>query len=168
MIPWFRGDGQAELWIAGTGSYEPELRKMARGASRVRFLGQQRPEALGRLYRNALAVLVPSICYEVFPMVVLEAFREGTPIIARNLGPFPEIISHSSAGLLVDDVEGLGAAMARLLADQALRGRLGAAAAHAFATRGRVGVAMWSYFDLVAQVAPQRGGRRAQREAGPR
>ncbi|HEU0221820.1 MAG TPA: hypothetical protein VFR34_06355, partial [Paracoccaceae bacterium] len=33
----------------------------------------------------------PSRCYEVFPMVVLEAFREGTPIVARDLGPYPEI-----------------------------------------------------------------------------
>jgi len=54
------------------------------------------------LYREALAVVMPSICFEVFPMVILEAFREGTPILARRLGPLPEIIADSQAGLLFE------------------------------------------------------------------
>jgi glycosyltransferase involved in cell wall biosynthesis len=158
-IPWFRGEGASELWIAGSGRYEPELRALAQGAGRVRFLGQQAPEALGELYRNAVAALVPSICYEVFPMVVLEAFRAGTPIIARNLGPFPEIVAQSAGGLLFDDAAGLGAAIARLSADQGLRDRLGAAGAHAFATRWSEAVAIEGYLDLVAWLAERRGLR---------
>jgi glycosyltransferase involved in cell wall biosynthesis len=92
-------------------------------------------------------------------MVVLEAFRAGTPIIARNLGPFPEIVAQSEAGLLFDDAAGLGAAIARLSADQGLRDRLGAAGAHAFATRWSEAVAIEGYLDLVARLAERRGLR---------
>jgi glycosyltransferase involved in cell wall biosynthesis len=159
-IPWFRDGGTNELWIAGAGSYEPELRRLAGGAPRIRFLGRQEPEALARLYRGAIALLVPSICYEVFPMVVLEAFREGTPIIARNLGPFPEIVAASAGGLLFDDGAGLGRALARLENDPALRERLGAAAAAAFAARWSEDVALRSYLELVARLAERRGDRR--------
>jgi glycosyltransferase involved in cell wall biosynthesis len=159
-IPWFRDAGTSELWIAGAGGYEPELRRLAGGAPRIRFLGRQEPDALARLYRGAIALVVPSICYEVFPMVVLEAFREGTPIIARNLGPLPEIVAASDGGLLFDDAAGLGRALARLENDRALRAGLSAAAAAAFAARWSESVALRSYLELVARLAERRGDRR--------
>jgi glycosyltransferase involved in cell wall biosynthesis len=100
VIPIFRTNSPADLKIAGAGSIETELQKLAGGCSSVRFLGQQSQEQLRALYRHARAVVLPSICFEVFPMVILEAFREGTPVIARRLGPYPEIIAHSQGGLL--------------------------------------------------------------------
>jgi glycosyltransferase involved in cell wall biosynthesis len=39
-----------------------------------------------------VAVVVPSVGYEVFPTVVLEAFAQGTPVIGHRLGPIPEML----------------------------------------------------------------------------
>jgi glycosyltransferase involved in cell wall biosynthesis len=157
VIPLFRGDGAADLLIAGTGVYEAELRALADGASRVQFLGQQPSEKLRSLYRNAVAALMPSICYEVFPMVVLEAYREATPIVARRLGPFPEIVADSGGGLLFDTVEELQSAIELLASDARLRADLGAAAAEAFEARWSEDVAMREYFGLIHSLAKRRG-----------
>ena len=157
LIPCFTGEGTTELWIAGSGEYEPELRALAGNGPRIRFLGQLPPEALRPLYRNALAAVVPSACYEVFPMVVLEAFREGTPIVARALGPFPEIIAASQGGILFETQDALERALAALTDDPALRARLGAAGLAAFTSRWSESVALERYFDVITAVAERRG-----------
>jgi glycosyltransferase involved in cell wall biosynthesis len=157
VIPSFVRDGASELWVAGSGSYESHLRELAGPSRRVRFLGHQTGERLGQLYRHAIAVVVPSVCYEVFPMVVLEAFREGTPIVAHRVGPFPEIVERSGGGLLYSTAGELDRALLSLTADKALRERLGRAAAHAFKTLWSEPVAMNKYFDVIRDVAKRRG-----------
>ena len=79
VISCFDDDSPADLLVAGTGEYEPDLRKLANGRKTITFLGQVGPEKLVGLYRDAIALITPSLCYEVFPMVALEAFREATP-----------------------------------------------------------------------------------------
>lgn len=157
VIPLFAGDGSAELWIAGSGNYEPTLRQLAGDSRRVRFLGQQSPEQLPRLYRNAVAAVLPSNCYEVFPMVVLEAFREATPIVARRLGPFPEIIEKSGGGLLFETSEELEAALSTLATDRQHRNRLGEAGLTAFRANWTETVAMDEYFSLIDRLARECG-----------
>ena len=156
VIPLIDDDGPAQLWIAGTGNYEPELRELAAGRSAVRFLGQQTAQQLRRLYRGARAVITPSICYEVFPMVVLEAFREGTPIIARDLGPYPEIVAQSDGGLTFRNPTELKSAMSQLAADDQLRNKLGNAGRRAFENNWSESVVLDRYFELIGQIARQR------------
>lgn len=157
--------GGAELWIAGAGSQEDELRALASGSPRVRFLGHQPHDALRRLYRDAVALLVPSIGYEVFPMVVLEAFREGTPIVARRLGPFPEIVAESGGGLLFETPQELAAALSRLEGERELRRRLGESGRRALASRWSEATAMRRYFELIADAARDRGRTALERRA---
>jgi glycosyltransferase involved in cell wall biosynthesis len=159
VIPCFFGEGPTELWIAGSGNYESALRQLAGNAKRIRFLGQQTADDLRHLYRRALAVVIPSVCYEVFPMVVLEAFREGTPIIARELGPFPEIIARSRGGLLFKTDAELAAALASLAENRPLRDALGEAGSRAFKDHWRESVAMNSYLGVIRDVAARRGLR---------
>lgn len=156
VIPHFDADLPAELWIAGSGVEEPRLRELARGRPSVRFLGQQTPEQLRVLYRDAIALITPSRCFEVFPLVVLEAFREGTPVIARNLGPFPEIVEQSRGGLLFSNSEELRAALVRLCHNPELRAELGACAAEAFSARWSEVVVMERYFSLIRNIAEQK------------
>ena len=157
IIPRFKGEDGPELWIAGTGDYEPELRALAEGMPRVRFLGFQGEDQLRILYRDAIAVVIPSICYEVFPLVVLEAFREGTPIIARGFGPFPEIVRTSDGGLLFNTPEEFDRAVAVLSTDCTRRDQMGRAAATAFVRNWCEDVAMERYFDVIREVAKRRG-----------
>ena len=46
----------------------------------------------------SIPTIVPSVCYETFGIVLIEAFRQGSPVIARRLGPFPEIVERSGGG----------------------------------------------------------------------
>lgn len=153
IIPTFREQEAAELWICGEGDHEPELRNLAQGHPNIRFLGQRSSAQLNHLYKNARALIVPSLCYEVFPLVVLEAFRAGTPVIARDLGPFPEIIDQSNGGLLFRTQSDLKAAIERLLSYDLLRHKLGRAARAAFDERWSESVAMTNYFQAIKNIA---------------
>lgn len=157
VIPCFDDDSPADLLIAGTGDFEPELRALAGGRATVRFLGSVEPDQLPALYAEAVALIAPSICYEVFPMVALEAFREATPVIARDLGPYRQIIEESEAGLLFNDAESLKSALEGLASDAALRERMGKAGQKAVATRWSETTAIDAWFDLVRGLAKAKG-----------
>ncbi len=158
VVPLFAEEGfPADLLIAGSGPMDAELRHLAGGSANVQFLGQVDPVQLPALYRGARALITPSRCYEVFPMVALEAFREGTPIIARDLGPYPQIVRESGAGLLFHDAETLRGALLRLATDEAHRAQLSANGRAALATRWSERTGMRDYFTLVAETAKRRG-----------
>ena len=48
---------------------------------------------------NADVQIVPSECYEGFPMVVLEAYACGTPILASRIGSLDEIVVEEETGI---------------------------------------------------------------------
>jgi glycosyltransferase involved in cell wall biosynthesis len=125
LIPVFRHYRSARLLIAGTGSYAPRLRQLAKGDANIEFLGHLPGRQLQALYRRAVAVILPSICFEMFPLVIIEAFRQQTPVIARELGAMPETVKESGGGVLYETDEELVAAMDRLLANPSLRDDLG-------------------------------------------
>ena len=102
VIPHFGADAKADLVVVGTGDYEAELRAQAKDFPRVHFLGRRPPEQIRPFYAGAIATLVPSRCYETFGIVVLESFREATPVIARRLGPLPEIVEPTGGGIVFD------------------------------------------------------------------
>jgi glycosyltransferase involved in cell wall biosynthesis len=114
----------AELWIVGTGSLEGELRAAAEGAP-VRLLGWKEGEDLRQLYGGAVALLVPSLCFDMFPLVTLESLQQGTPLIVRELGALPEIVADSGAGIVYSSEAELAAAMNELLTDIGKRDELG-------------------------------------------
>jgi glycosyltransferase involved in cell wall biosynthesis len=114
-----------DLRIAGAGRYEPALRAQARGMANVHFEGRLDEAEVAALFRGARAVVVPSLVYETFGYVVLEAFAEGTPVIVRDLGALPELVAESQGGLVFDTTDGMVAAIDRLVSEPALRRRLG-------------------------------------------
>lgn len=133
VIPLFRdADAPADLVIAGTGSHEPVLRAIAADSPRVQFLGYHAPERLAPLYRGAIAHIAPSVCYETFGNTLVESFRQSAPVIARRIGPFPEIITHSGGGELFDDPVSLRAALRRFASNAKYRDQLGAAGRRAY------------------------------------
>jgi glycosyltransferase involved in cell wall biosynthesis len=156
VIPHFGENAPADLLVAGSGAYEPELRRLAAGSTRVRFLGQTSSEDLQGLYRDALALIAPSLGFEVFPMVVLEAFCRSTPVIARNVGPYPQLIEESGGGLLFGDGQELRVALDRIAADSELRALLGARGRRAVETRWSEQTATSAYLELVGATAATR------------
>lgn len=125
VIPVFRQYPEADLLIAGDGEDMARLQALASGMSNVRFLGRVANDDLPRYYEHAVAAIMPSLGYETFGIVLIEAFRHGTPVIARRIGPFPEIVEQSGGGMLFSGDDELRAAMASLQGDPARRRALG-------------------------------------------
>jgi glycosyltransferase involved in cell wall biosynthesis len=151
----------ADLLVIGDGDYAEALRSKAADNPRVRFVGRLSPEQLPQYYRHALAVLAPSICFETFGLTLIEAFSHGIPVIARRLGPFPEIIEKSNGGELFDTAEDLIKSMERLQADPNRRRQLGAAGYEAFLAHWSESAVIPRYLQIVEDARAQRSRRRA-------
>jgi len=160
LIPIFRRYSKARLLVAGTGRYERRLRRQAKGSVNITFLGQQSARQLRRLYRHALGLIVPSIAYEVAPLVTLEAFRQRTPVIVRNLGGLPEYIEESGGGFVYDTEEELIAAMDRLLADPSYRNELGMRGYRTYRQKWTAEAYLECYFALIQDIAATSPGSR--------
>jgi len=148
----------ADLLIAGDGNDRRRLEALAAGNPRIRFLGRLSPEALDAYYRGAEALIVPSICWETFGIIIIEAFRQGTPVIARRLGPFPEIVDACGGGELFATTDELIAALDRMVSRPGHRERCAEGARRGFAERWCESAVVPRYLELVGRAA-ERGGR---------
>lgn len=95
------GANAPELRIVGQGEILPELKRMVVGLP-VRFLGQLSARHAQIQIAGARLLVLPSECFEGFPMVVREAFAFGTPAAVSNLGPLPDIVQHGKSGLVFE------------------------------------------------------------------
>jgi len=157
LIPVFRRYRKAHLLIAGTGGSESHMQKLAQGCSNIRFLGHMPYRQLQGLYMRAVALIVPSLYYEISPLVIIEAFRHQTPVIARNLGGMPEIVAKSGGGLLYDTEEDLVSAMDQLLSNPSYRNDLGQRGFETYKQKWTTEEHLKGYFRLIAQMAEKRG-----------
>jgi glycosyltransferase involved in cell wall biosynthesis len=148
---------RARLLVAGSGNYENELRRLAAGNPRIQFLGRIDQSPLQSLYRRAIAVIVPSICYESFPLVMLEAYRQQTPTIVRNLGGMPEISEESGGGIVYNTQEDLVAAMDRLAAEPSTRMEMGMRGYKTLQQKWTAESHLERYSALIREIADARG-----------
>lgn len=118
-----------DIRIAGRGPLMQEGKEFAEqeNLSRVQFMGFRSGEELKQLFLNARFLVIPSECYENCPMVVLEAFSAGKPVIGSKIGGIPELIEHGTDGLLFEpgDAQALAEAMAALWKDPSTASEMG-------------------------------------------
>jgi glycosyltransferase involved in cell wall biosynthesis len=87
-----------KLTVVGTGPQEAVFRMHPT----VRSLGfLSRNQIFGQM-RNAAYLLMPSICYESFPLALVEAFACGLPVIASRTGAMAELVEDGETGLLFE------------------------------------------------------------------
>lgn len=156
----FAGEGEADLVVAGDGEYGSTLRGLAGGNPRVRFLGRVPGQELGPWYRNAVALIVPSLCFETFGIILLEAFRQSTPVIARRIGPLPELLRVSGGGECFSDRSELEAVMARILRDKEYRAALALAGHQSLQKLWSERTVVPRYLDIVRSAAADRDANR--------
>lgn len=157
VIPVFEQYAGADLLIAGDGEYADTLRALADNNPRVRFLGRIAPEQLDRYYQHAIALIVPSVCYETFGIILIESFRQGTPVLARRIGPFPEIVSRSGGGILFDGPGDLVTAMQTLQSDPAYRDQLARQGYEGFLNNWSEAAVLPRFLDVVRHSAEKAG-----------
>ena len=132
-------DDSVQLAIAGSGRDERRLMDLAVSHQvhpRVRFLGRLPADEIAPLY--ASADVFSMLCRdrfggleaEGFGIVFVEAAACGVPSVAGRSGGSHEAVVDGETGFVVPprDVDAVRDALARLLGDDALRARLGAAA----------------------------------------
>jgi glycosyltransferase involved in cell wall biosynthesis len=94
--------------------------------SEVRLLGWIQDQDLACVYNLAELFVFPSL-HEGFGIPPLEAMACGTPVVCSNSASLPEVVGDAAIAVAPTDVEGLAAAMARVLAEpelaRQLRGR---------------------------------------------
>lgn len=118
------------LLIAGVGELRDDLQRRVESLglqTRVHFLGMRRD--VGNVLAAMDVFVLPSL-WEGLPLAMVLAMGAGVPVVATAVAGVPEVVKHGERGLLVSpgDVDGLGAALARILGDAPERAAFGAAA----------------------------------------
>ena len=82
--------------------YDPSqlLANKYRKYNNIEFKGFMKREEVLAYMKNAKATIMPSLWYDVLPNVLIESFSVGTPVIAPNIGVFPELIENGKTGML--------------------------------------------------------------------
>ncbi|QQS48586.1 MAG: glycosyltransferase family 4 protein [Acidobacteriota bacterium] len=155
---WDRVD-DCDLLVAGTGSYRDQLEAMAGANPRIRFLGALPQRELGNLFFHALACLVPSLTYETFGIIIIEAFARKTPVIVHDLGALPEVVHESGGGFVYRNDDELLSAIRRLVDSPAMKHDLGERGYQAFLKLWSKEAHLALYFDLLNRTASTKFGR---------
>lgn len=90
--------------IVGSGRDEEKYKDFVikNKLNNVKFKGKLDRKQLVYEYQNCIALIVPSVLFETFGMINIEAFISGKPVIASNIGGISEIIEHNVNGLLFE------------------------------------------------------------------
>ena len=121
----------------GNGECLPDLKKLAGELGlddRIRWLGAQAQENVLKRLRSAdvfalACKIAPDGDRDGLPNVLMEALSQGLPVVSTRVSAIPELIEDGETGLLTapDNPQELMREIARLIADSALRKRLGSA-----------------------------------------
>lgn len=113
--------------LAGDGPTFEQMTALA--PDHAELLGGLDRPAMEQLYRGAKFLVLPSVTYEMCPLVILEAMSYGLPVITSRIGGQRELVEDGVTGLLFDpgDATDLAAQMKRLWHDPDMCRRMGKA-----------------------------------------
>jgi len=97
-------DDSLVLKIIGDGPLRKEIvDKIKDGKiSNAELTGKKNFAECIRLIKSSRFLIMPSLCYEGFPMTIREAFACGKPVIASRLGALAELVEDGKTGLLFE------------------------------------------------------------------
>lgn len=144
----------------GDGEELPALKTLANGVPNVKFLGRVANDRLGPYYEHAIAALVPSVGFETFGIVLIEAFRQRTPVIARRMVPFRRSSRRQTEAYCSRTRQELMTALGRMQQDSALRDSLATSAARAVDALWSEHAVMDRFLELISTASAARGASR--------
>ena len=113
-----------ELWLVGNGTLTTAAEELERAGAR--WDRRLDPAQVARALDESRVLALPSAS-EGLPRVAVEAFMRGRGVVGTRAGGIPDIVQDGVNGLLVEpgDAAMLAGALARILTDDELAGRLG-------------------------------------------
>jgi glycosyltransferase involved in cell wall biosynthesis len=96
------------LMIAGSGPLMEEVRQRAGNLKDVEYVGEANATERNRLLKGCSGLVVPSEWWEVFGLVVVEAYEMEKPVIASRVGGLGEIVKHGKTGFQFGSRDGPG------------------------------------------------------------
>lgn len=110
IAAWNAFPGLPPLRIVGDGPLKDEVLRATAANPLVRWLGYRPAAEIQQLLRGARALVLPSECHEMFPLVLIEAMSVGVPVIGSRIGAVESVIEDGRTGLLftVADPRDLG------------------------------------------------------------
>jgi glycosyltransferase involved in cell wall biosynthesis len=125
------------LRIIGDGPLAGRVQQAAARLPHVRWLGQLSSDQVYANLGEARMLVFPSLWYETFGLVAIEAYARGTPVIGSNIGAIAEIVEDDRTGLLFQagDAAELARQLARAWAQPSKRARLGREARRTYEER---------------------------------
>ena len=108
---------------AKTGSWEQIVSANPSLQKSLLFLGQVNDQDLQGLYRNAHAIVHPSL-YEGFGLTPLEAMSCGCPVIASKVASLPEVCGDSSLYVDPYNIQDIAMGMEKIIQDPILHAEL--------------------------------------------
>ena len=90
---------QHNFLVVGDG-WEKEILQKEFPIINVQWLGKQDADKIPALIGQAKALIIPSQWPENCPLVILESFASGTPVLATKMGGNSELVKDQESGLL--------------------------------------------------------------------
>lgn len=91
---------ETRFQVAGDDSAQPDI--VSSAPANLSFLGHLDRQRLDAFYASVKILAFPSICFEGFPGVLLEAMVRGIPVVCSRIGGLPEIVEDGVTGLLFE------------------------------------------------------------------
>lgn len=96
---WARLDHTFPLKIIGSGPLTAKIKTHCALNGNIHFIGLRTREEVLQFMKNASLLIFPSLWYEGFPMVIVEAFATGLPVVGSGHGSMASLIDHGRTGL---------------------------------------------------------------------
>lgn len=106
--------------VAGDGPYYDEIKRCIEEKNiNMELLRSLDRKALSEAIAASSLVVIPSQCYEGFPMAVLDAYSHGKPVLVSRIGGLPELVEPGQTGRVfgLDNIASLRDSLIEMMAD---------------------------------------------------
>lgn len=93
---------EVKVAIVGDGILRAEVELLASKNKNIAYLGFLPNNEVKTEIEKARFLLLPSLWYENNPVIVMESFSVGVPVIGSRIGGIPEIVTENETGFLLD------------------------------------------------------------------